>query len=325
MSREQSGLIRSAVQLVEIDSHHEGQRIDNFLHYCLKDIPKTRIYRILRKGEVRVNKGRIRQGYRLQKGDIVRIPPLSRRPLQAPPPRNEKLLQRIASRILQEDKRVLVLNKPSGIAVHGGSGISLGVIEALRTLRGEGAYLELVHRLDRETSGCLVIAKRRSALRYLHECLREQRVRKCYFALVKGRWTERKAVTGALQKYGTRSGERVVRMAPDGKPATTHFEPLASTADYSLMRVKPLTGRTHQIRVHAAESGHPIAGDSKYGDAEFNREMRARGSLNRLFLHAASLAYPAAEDGKTILLKAPLDEELGNVLKKLGLSASYDS
>ncbi len=325
MSQEQSGQIRSAVQLVEIDSHHEGQRIDNFLLYCLKDIPKTRIYRILRKGEVRVNKGRIRQGYRLQKGDIVRIPPLLRRPAQAPPPRNEKLLQRLASRILQEDKRLLVLNKPAGIAVHGGSGISLGVIEALRALRGVGAYLELVHRLDRETSGCLVIAKRRSTLRHLHLCLREQRVSKCYFALVKGRWTERQVVTGALRKYGSRSGERVVRMEAGGKPATTRFEPLASTATYSLMRVKPLTGRTHQIRVHAAEVGHPIAGDSKYGDAEFNREMRDRGGLKRLFLHAASLEYPAAEDGEKILLQAPLDDDLGRALKKLGLSASYES
>lgn len=293
-----------------------GQRIDNFLLKHLKGVPKSRIYRILRKGEVRVNKGRIKPEYRLKIGDIVRIPPIrvSDRPAPAAP--GERIQTLLQQSVLYEDKALLILNKPSGLAVHGGSGVSFGVIEALRAMRPEAHFLELAHRLDRDTSGCLVIAKKRSALRAFQQLLREDGMEKVYLALVKGRWEGgKRGIDAPLRKNTLRSGERMVKVSEDGKPSLSIFTPETIYKDCSLMRVKLVTGRTHQVRVHAQHSGHPIAGDDKYGDADFNRQMAERG-LKRLFLHARELRFTLPES-TTIHVEAPLDEQLQAILHKL--------
>lgn len=302
-----------------IDEHHAGQRIDNFLMARLKGLPRTRIYRILRKGEVRVNKGRIRQHYRLKHGDVVRIPPLRLSPPAAPQEPAAALRERIEACILFEDRGLIVLDKPSGIAVHGGSGRSHGIIEALRAARGERHYLELVHRLDKETSGCLMIAKRRSVLTALHGALREGKVRKRYLVLVQGRWRGgARDVDAALRRNVLRSGERVVRVDASGKAGRTRFVPLASGQAATLLEALPFTGRTHQIRVHAAAAGHAVAGDAKYGDRDFNRRMREQG-LRRLFLHAASLGFVNPGDRARVTVEAPLPPDLARVLANLGL------
>ena len=307
----------SRATFVEIDDNHADQRVDNFLISYLKGVPKSHVYRILRKGEVRVNKGRIRANYRLQVGDSVRIPPIRQaeeKPVQTP---HARVLQAIADSVIYEDAALLALNKPSGIAVHGGSGLSYGVIEALRVLRPDAHFLELVHRLDRDTSGCLLIAKKRSALRYLHELLRGDGMNKRYVALVRGQWQGGdKRVELALQKNTLRSGERVVRVDENGKEALSIFHPLEVYSSSSLMEVELKTGRTHQIRVHAAASGFPIAGDDKYGDASFDRTLRELG-LKRLFLHARSLTFTAMDGEQQMMIEAPLPQDLQNVLKKL--------
>lgn len=304
--------------MLEISSDLAGQRLDNFLLARLKGVPRSMVYRIVRKGEVRVNKGRIKPDYRLKAGDMVRIPPVrtseSSRSLPA-----KGLQQRIEDAIMYEDKSLLVINKPSGIAVHGGSGVSHGVIEALRAQRPDAHYLELVHRLDRDTSGCLLIAKKRSALRNLHEQLRLHQIEKIYQALVRGNWGSKKRIIDApLRKNVLKSGERMVKVTPDGKPAKSIFFPLQCREAASLVKVKLETGRTHQIRVHAAHSGHPIAGDTKYGDEDFNQQMKKIG-LNRLFLHAYSLTFNLPETGKLLKVEASLDEQLQSILKKLEL------
>ncbi len=312
------------VEFVEISVDHAGQRIDNYLLCKLKGVPKSLVYRILRKGEVRVNKGRIKPEYRLKEGDTVRIPPVRQPDKKAPGKASDKVLKLIESRILYEDKRILVLNKPSGLAVHGGSGLSYGLIEALRELRPNDKQLELVHRLDRDTSGCLIIAKKRSALRRLHEQLREGSMDKQYLTLLKGQWKGRSQwVNAPLLKNVVRSGERLVFVDPKGKEARTQFIPHSVGGEASLMRVKLDTGRTHQIRVHAQHLGYPIAGDDKYGDDEFNRFLKTKG-LKRLFLHAFSLKFhlPDPDTGEDIAIniEAPLDEALINVLHKLKIS-----
>ena len=309
------------VQFVEISADHAGQRIDNYLMCQLNGVPKSLVYRIVRKGEVRVNKGRIKPEYRLKEGDIVRIPPVRQAEKKAPGKVPDKVLQQIESRILFEDKRIMVLNKPSGIAVHGGSGLSFGLIEVLRQLRPNDKQLELVHRLDRDTSGCLIIAKKRSALRRLHEQLREGSMDKRYLTLLKGKWKgTSKWVDAPLLKNVIRSGERLVFVDPKGKDARTQFIPYSVGDEASLMSVKLDTGRTHQIRVHAQHLGFPIAGDEKYGDEEFNRYLKSKG-LKRLFLHAFSLKFylPDTETGENvpIYVEAPLDEALVNTLKRL--------
>lgn len=312
------------VQLVEISVDHAGQRIDNYLMCKLKGVPKSLVYRIVRKGEVRVNKGRIKPEYRLQEGDIVRIPPIRQAEPKTPGKASDKVLQLIESRILFEDNRILILNKPSGLAVHGGSGLSYGVIEALRELRPNDKQLELVHRLDRDTSGCLIIAKKRSALRRLHEQLREGTMDKRYLTLLKGKWKgTNKWVDAPLLKNVIQSGERLVFVDSKGKDARTQFIPYSVGDEASLMSVKLDTGRTHQIRVHAQHLGFPIAGDDKYGDDEFNRHLKSKG-LKRLFLHAFSIKFylPDTESGEDspIYIEAPLDKELLNVLDKLHIS-----
>jgi len=295
-----------------------GQRIDNFLLRHLKGVPKTLIYRILRKGEVRVNKGRIKADYRVQPDDVIRIPPIRRNMEEKRPP-SSRSVSALSDRILYEDTRIIIINKPSGMAVHGGSGVSHGVIEAMRHWRQDLHYLELVHRLDRETSGCLILAKKRSALRQLHQLLRDGEVEKHYLALVKGPWPHgNRRIEIALRKNVLRSGERVVNVNEDGKTAISTFYPLSVGKRASLMEIHIETGRTHQIRVHAAHLGHPLAGDDKYGDKEFNREMQKLG-LSRLFLHARSLAFTLTEPHKSIAVNAPLDKELNQVIEKLGL------
>lgn len=307
----------SGVQLLEIGPETAGQRIDNFLLARLKGAPRTLIYRILRKGEVRVNKGRIKPEYKLQAGDLVRVPPLRLAERDEPVPLAQGLLERLEAAILHEDKALMVLNKPAGIAVHGGSGLTHGVIEALRQLRPEARDLELVHRLDRDTSGLLMIAKKRSMLRHLHEALRGDGVDKRYLALVCGSWpSARKQVSAPLQKNTLRSGERMVEVDEEGREALTLFRVLRRFGDFAtLVEARPITGRTHQIRVHARHAGHPIAGDAKYGDEEFTREIRALGG-KRLFLHAYSLTVPLPEGGE-LRLEAPVDEMWAQTLERL--------
>jgi len=266
---------------------------------------------------VRVNKGRIKPEYKLQAGDLVRVPPLRLAERDEPAPLAQGLLERLEAAIVYEDKALIVLNKPAGIAVHGGSGLSYGVIEALRQLRPDAKELELVHRLDRDTSGLLMIAKKRSMLRHLHEALRGDGVDKRYMALVRGRWeTGKKQVNAPLLKNTLRSGERMVEVTEDGKEALTLFRVLRRFGDFAtLVEARPITGRTHQIRVHALHAGHAIAGDSKYGDEDFSREIRELGG-KRLFLHAYELTVPLL-DGGELRLEAPVDEVWAQTLSKL--------
>lgn len=319
MASQQEQTPTNIVTWVTIGPEQDGQRIDNFLIRHLKGVPKTLIYRILRKGEVRVNKGRIKPDYRVQTGDEIRIPPVRRsQPDKRPPP--ERNLSALAERVLYEDKRIIIVNKPAGMAVHGGSGVSHGVIESMRHWRQDLHYLELVHRLDRETSGCLILAKKRSALRQLHGLLREGDMDKRYLALVMGTWTHGKQrVELGLQKNVMQSGERMVKVDSDGKSSISTFIPVSTSKHASLMEIHIETGRTHQIRVHAAHLGHPIAGDDKYGNRDFNREMHSLG-LRRLFLHARSLAFTLQDPQQEIAVNAPLDADLTNLLKLLGLT-----
>ncbi len=311
-----------SVRLVEIHEDHHGQRIDNFLTAQLKGVPKSHIYRILRKGEVRVNKKRIKPTYRLQSGDQVRIPPLRTAEASAPPKLHT--VSWLEQTILYEDELLLVLNKPSGIAVHGGSGIHYGVIEALRALRDEATRYELVHRLDRDTSGLLLVAKRRSALRLLQESMRERRMEKHYLALLQGRMRKSRTVLAPLKRQVLRSGERMVRVDPEGKEAESHFRPQLACSSATLAEVEIVTGRTHQIRVHGSHIGHPLAGDERYGERTFNQQMRQRG-LNRLFLHAHRLAFPHPRDETTMRLEAPLPDELSRLLEQLQADESCRS
>ena len=302
-----------------ISPEHEGQRIDNFLTGHLKGVPRSRIYRMLRQGEVRVNKGRVRQDYRLHPGDSVRIPPLRRNVAPAREAPNEGFARTIQGAILTETVGWLALNKPAGIAVHGGSGRSYGIIELLRTARPQARFLELVHRLDRDTSGCLLIAKTRPWLRQLQEGFRERRVEKRYLVLVRGPWQGgTRTVEAPLRRRIVPSGERVVGVHWEGKPAFTSLRPLAAGLTASLLQARTLTGRMHQIRAHAMVAGYPVAGDVKYGDREFNRTMRDHG-LRRLFLHASSITCRRA-DGSTLLrVDTPLPPELRTCLRRVGL------
>jgi len=308
----------SGVQLIEVPPELAGQRIDNFLITALKGVPKTLVYRIVRKGEVRVNKGRIKPEYKLQAGDIVRVPPVRLPERDEPAPVAQGLLQRLEAAIVHEDKALIVLNKPAGIAVHGGSGLSFGVIEALRQMRPDAKELELVHRLDRDTSGLLMIAKKRSMLRHLHAALRGDGVDKRYMALVRGHWpTSKKQVSAPLQKSNLRSGERMVEVNDEGKQALTLFRVLRRFGEFAtLVEARPVTGRTHQIRVHTLHAGHCIAGDSKYGDEDFTREIRELGG-KRLFLHAYALTVPLP-DGGELKLEAPVDEVWASAVERLG-------
>ncbi|KAF5272358.1 hypothetical protein FQR65_LT17446 [Abscondita terminalis] len=271
----------------------------------LKGLPKSRLYRIIRKGELRINKKRVKPDYRLQEGDIIRIPPLRLTPRT---PKNNHFL---------------ALNKPSGMAVHGGSGIHLGVIEALRLLRPQLKFLELAHRLDRDTSGCLLLAKKSNILKELHELLRSGQIKKTYIALVAGHWPKSlQKVDAPLYKNQLQSGERIVVVQAEGKSSLTEFSVQHYYAESTLIAAMPITGRTHQIRVHAQFAKHPIIGDEKYGEKEINKKMRQLG-CKRLFLHASQLEFTLGSTGKTITLTAKLPEDLNHVLKNLTSLTSF--
>jgi 23S rRNA pseudouridine955/2504/2580 synthase len=313
--------VPAQVQLVTINDEDAGQRIDNFLLRICKGVPKSHIYRVLRSGEVRVNKGRIDQTYRLVEGDIVRIPPIriaEKAPSTAPG---------AEFKILLEDNHLLVIDKPAGVAVHGGSGVSYGVIEQLRAARPDAKFLELVHRLDRDTSGVLVLAKKRSALTNLHEQIRGGEPDKRYLVLVHGDWKNaRQHIKLPLHKYTTPEGERRVRAQADGMESHTVFNLIQRYGPFSLLEAELKTGRTHQIRVHLASSGFAIAGDDKYGDFALNRDLQKadgeRVALKRMFLHAHQITFIHPETGKPVTLNAPLPPECERFLKSLKKTAN---
>ena len=306
----------------DIDSELVGQRLDNFLLGQLKGVPRSHVYRLIRSGQVRVNSGRVRASYRLKIGDRVRVPPVARR-AAARPRIPEGGLQWLEDRILAEDSRLLVLDKPPGMAVHAGTGIDFGCIEALRSLRPGLRALDLVHRLDRGTSGCLLVAKRRSALRRLHRLLRDGGMEKRYLTLLRGAWQHgRVDVDAPLLTQRQRNGESFVSVSESGKSALSQFRVVESCgARATLMEVSIATGRTHQIRAHAAYMGHPVAGDDRYGDAEFNAELRKFG-LRRIFLHAHAVDFVWPDSDEEFMISSPLPEDLREVQRRLESSGS---
>jgi len=316
MSVHEPSAIRTEVRHFEVTAEEAGQRLDNFLQRLLSGVPRSRVYRVIRKGEVRVNGRRAGPELRLQPHDRIRIPPMHLPPQTEPGQPPADLAERVRKAVIHEDPNLLVLDKPSGIAVHGGSGLSFGVIEALRAQR-PGESLELAHRLDRDTSGCLIVARRPSVLRTLHALLREDGFEKRYLTLVKGKWDlGAKRIDVPLRTDTRVGGERTVRAAPSGKPSVSEFRPVqffGRTA--TLMEVTLRTGRTHQIRVHAAHAGHPVAGDEKYGDAAFNEALAALG-LRRMFLHAHSLSFSWPQGGE-FSINTPLPPELAAVIDRL--------
>ncbi|HVL77130.1 MAG TPA: RluA family pseudouridine synthase [Noviherbaspirillum sp.] len=308
------------VRTVTISEEEADQRIDNFLLRICKGVPKSHIYRVLRSGEVRVNKGRIDQTYRLRAGDIVRIPPIRVAETRAPAAPGAEFS------ILFEDAHVLAIDKPAGVAVHGGSGVSYGVIEQLRAARPQAKFLELVHRLDRETSGILLLAKKRSALASLHQQIRDGEIDKRYLALVHGDWKNaRQHVRLPLFKYTTPDGERRVRVQADGMPSRTVFSLVRRLGPFALLEADLKTGRTHQIRVHLASSGFPIAGDDKYGDFALNRRLQKsegrRIAIKRMFLHAHKITFAHPDSGAPVNLHAPLPPECREFLESLAEDA----
>ncbi|NCO45536.1 MAG: 23S rRNA pseudouridine(955/2504/2580) synthase RluC [Vibrio sp.] len=309
--------IRTQVQLIDIDEDMAGQRIDNFLRNQLKNVPKSMVYRILRKGEVRVNKKRIKAEYKLSAGDVVRIPPVTLEQSDQESNTPNTKLSKVAELehcIIFEDEHLLILNKPSGTAVHGGSGLKFGAIEALRALRPEARFLELVHRIDRDTSGILLVAKKRSALRHLQAQFREKTIQKYYFALVMGQWKSScKVVNAPLLKNEVNS---IVRVNPNGKASETRFKILEQFAQATLVQASPITGRTHQIRVHTQYTGHPIAWDDRYGDRRFDA-YTAQFGIDRLFLHAANIRFIHPSTEALMDINAPLDTQLEQALTKL--------
>jgi len=318
----QEGGTRVGVRQIEVDSEAAGTRLDQFLMRLLPRVPRSRIFRIVRKGEVRVNGRRAGPEHRLQERDTVRVPPvrIEAEPLPGAPARvPHRMLDTVRLAIIHEDDRLLVLNKPAGVAVHGGSGLSFGVIEALRALRPD-EELELVHRLDRETSGCLLVARRRSALRTLHELIREGQMEKRYLALLKGHWNLGHTRIDVPLRTDIRvGGERTVKAHSSGKEAVSEFRPVQWFGKRAtLVEVGLHTGRTHQIRVHSAHAGNPVAGDEKYGDDAFNAEMREAG-LQRMFLHAHSISFdwPAGSKGGSFSASAPLPADLAGVIDAL--------
>jgi 23S rRNA pseudouridine955/2504/2580 synthase len=303
-------------QFNTIDSDYTGQRLDNYLLRELKGVPKTRVYRALRKGEVRVNKGRVKADYRLQAGDIVRLPPLRQPQATKPAIVPHFWAEQLEQGILYEDEGLLVFNKPAGLAVHGGSGLNFGMIECLRQMRPDDRYLELVHRLDRDTSGCILVARKPAILRELHRQLREKKMTKRYLGLVRGNWPKNcRVVDAPLEKNIVQSGERMVRVAKEGKRSVTEFSIVERLNGATLIEARPITGRTHQIRVHCKHAGFPLLGDAKYSsdaDVDFCR----KAGLKRLFLHARSLSFTLFERG-LLDLEAGLDSDLESTLRRL--------
>jgi 23S rRNA pseudouridine955/2504/2580 synthase len=319
VSEQQSGEIRSGVRHLEVEESQAGQRLDNFIQKVLGDIPRTRVYRVIRKGEVRVNGKRAGPDTRLQAHDKIRIPPVRELPLRDPGRPTDDALEAVRQAIVHQDERLLVLNKPSGMAVHGGSGVSFGVIEALRALRPE-EKLELIHRLDRDTSGCLLVARDTATLRTVHALLREGGAfEKRYLTLLEGSWDLGKKRIDVPLRTDTRvNGERTVKADASGKASVSEFRPVQFFGKHAtLMEVSIETGRTHQIRVHAQHAGHPVAGDEKYGDAAFNAQMKELG-LRRMFLHASSVSFEWPNNGGEFSVNTPLPAELALLIDKLG-------
>jgi 23S rRNA pseudouridine955/2504/2580 synthase len=308
---------KTAVEMRRIAPDEAGQRIDNFLLRHFKNVPRSRVYRLLRKGEVRVNRKRVDAEYKLVSGDELRLPPVRIEADSSPGQPSASLIQLMEKAIVLQDARLLIIDKPAGVAVHGGSGMSFGVIEALRASRPRET-LELVHRLDRDTSGCLLIARDRATLRSLHALIREGAMHKTYLALIAGSWQlGKKRIDAPLSTDSREHGERHVRVASSGKQSVSVFEPVQFFGKLAtLMQVDIPTGRTHQIRVHAAYAGHPLLGDDKYGDRERNAEMRQYG-LKRSFLHAQSVAFDMPGSGVPFHASAPLPEELVAVLNAI--------
>jgi 23S rRNA pseudouridine955/2504/2580 synthase len=297
-------LSKARATTLEVGEEAAAQRIDNFLLRHLKGVPKSHVYRVLRSGEVRVNSGRVKPEYRLQPGDRVRVPPvrLSRQVKPKPKPAEFP--------VVYEDAALLVVDKPAGVAVHGGSGVSFGVIESLRASRPKAKLLELAHRLDRDTSGLLIVAKRRSALVELHRLLREGEIEKVYLTVVKGHWEGgSRELRESLHKYVDAKGERRVAVHPNGMAAATSVRALKKSSDFTFLEVKLLTGRTHQIRVHLAHAGHPVLGDDKYGEFDLNHRLEKAG-VRRLFLHATRLAFCHPLTKEELELRAPLPADM---------------
>ena len=315
-------LEKDSVQRLKIDDSADGQRLDNFLMARLKGVPKSRIYKLVRGGEVRVNGGRVAVSYRLQLGDEVRIPPVRvAAPANPAAPSLPPSTNRLLPHILYRDDALIVLNKPSGMAVHGGSGISRGVIEQMRMELPECRYMELVHRLDRETSGVLMIALKRRALVGLHEAMRAGKIEKRYQTLVAGNWPNpTQHVKLPLHKRVDANGEKRVTVRDDGQTAHTIFRRLQNFDDFTLLEAELKTGRTHQIRVHTSHLGFPIAGDDKYGDFELNKRLVKRG-LKRMFLHAVKLVFDHPISGEKMLVEAPLPADLAKFLDTLHAEA----
>jgi 23S rRNA pseudouridine955/2504/2580 synthase len=316
----QSSQVSPSVRLITISEEEADQRIDNFLLRICKGVPKSHIYRVLRSGEVRVNRGRIDQTYRLKSGDVVRVPPVRIAERTAP------VAPAAEFRVLLEDAHLLAIDKPAGVAVHGGSGVSYGVIEQLRAARPQAKFLELVHRLDRDTSGILLLAKKRSALTSLHEQIREGRIDKRYLALVHGNWQNaRQHVKLPLFKYSTPDGERRVRVQADGLPSHTVFSLVRRFGEFALLEAELKTGRTHQIRVHLASLGFPIVGDDKYGDFGLNKALQKadgeRAAFRRMFLHACRITFEHPDTGLPVTLQAGLPPDCEAFLRSLDTAA----
>ncbi len=305
-------------QILTIPDDRAGQRIDNLLLGLLKGVPKTHIYKLLRKGEVRVNKGRIKADYRMVEGDLLRLPPIRMSQTEKPVLSSTMdSIKRLDSTVLESNNQWMAINKPTGIAVHGGSGLSFGVVEGLRVLHPEWHYLELVHRIDRETSGVLLLARKRSVLRQLHQHLREHRMSKKYYCLVHGKWPDTlKKVHAPLFKTSGRGGERIMVVSQSGQESLTKFRVIARSQNTSFIEAEPVTGRTHQIRVHCQHAGFPIIGDPKYKPEHFLLERESKWKVKRLMLHAAKLAFDV--DEHKFLVKAPIDAAYLTILSRLG-------
>jgi len=308
------GLGNARAAVVVVDEGRAAQRVDNFLLRELKGVPRSHVYRLLRGGEVRVNSRRVDATYRLQAGDRIRIPPVR---TSGAPARRAAAPRDPGFPVVFEDEALLIIDKPAGVAVHGGSGVSFGVIEQLRAARAESRFLELVHRLDRETSGLLILAKKRPALVAMHGALREGRVVKRYLALVRGAWTRAaRSVELPLRKRVTPTGARHVSVEEGGQSSRTEFRLVERCGDFSLVEATLATGRTHQIRVHLAHLGFPILGDERYGDFELNKALAKRG-LKRMFLHARALGFDHPLGGGRVELEAPLPDELDRFLTQV--------
>ncbi len=306
---------KTGVRSIEISPDQSGRRLDNYLVGVLKSVPKSFIYRIIRRGEVRVNGSRSRPDRKLVEKDVVRIPPVMEAP-ESDPVISSTMRALIAGAIVYEDNAALILNKPAGVAVHGGSGLRYGAIDVIRDLRPEDPAIELVHRLDRDTSGCLVFAKDYPSLRHIQRQMASPECRKTYIALVSGEFSETSNNIDYKLATSRIGGEKTTVVSSDGKPAATEFTTLERFAGLSLVEARISTGRTHQIRVHGAAAGHPIAGDKKYGDAILNAQLRKRG-LNRMFLHAHSITLTLGQAPVPITIEAPMPDDLSSFLPKL--------